>query len=162
MTLPPADLPPSPASADWWDSLSDSHRTELLALCDPRQDECFFGVDPEGGEPPAVRGGRFLPHDDAWGLEEWGPDWFDHLMEHPEWVELMRPVEFHVGGVCTAHPTARAALAAGHIPAEFTCPFTSTSCPMRRFLESAPGFSVRLVGAVSPNGTRRVLALPTV
>ncbi len=165
-----SQLPPdlsavvSPAENDsataWWDGLSTAEQGELTTLSDPRQDECFFGVDPEGGEPPTVRGGRFIPHDDAWGLEEWGPDWFDYLMEHPEWVELMQPRQFELGGVCTAHPAARAALAAGHIPSDFTCPFAADDCPMRRLVSG--GRSLRLVGVSEPDGVRRVIALPTV
>ena len=146
----------------WWDGLSPDQRGTLANLFDPRQDDCFFGVDPEGGEPPTVRGGRFVPHDDAWGLEDWGPDWFDYLMEHPEWVELMQPVQFHVGGVCTRHPAARAALAAGHIPADFDCPFASADCPMRRLVGASGGRSLRLVGLKGTAGERRLLALPTV
>jgi hypothetical protein len=162
----PADLsaaltPAADASAvAWWDGLSADEKGQLAFLCDPQRDQRFFDPDPEGGEPPTVRGGRFIPHDDAWGLEEWGPDWFDYLMEHPEWIELMQPRQFEQGGVCTLHPTARAALAAGHIPADFNCPFPSTDCPMRKLLAAADGRSVRLVGRVAPDGTRRVLALP--
>ena len=164
-TLPPDLSAALPATEDatatsWWDGLSVDQQCELTRLCDPLQDACFFGMDLEGGEPPLVRGGRFIPHDDAWGLDEWGPDWFDYLMEHPEWIELMQPRQFEQGGVCTLHTTARAALAAGHIPADFNCPFPSTDCPMRNLLAAADGRSVRLVGSVAPDGTRRMLALP--
>ena len=137
----------------WWEALSADNQAEHAILCDLRQDD-FFGPE---ADAPRVRGGRFIPHDDAWGFAEWGPEWFDHLLAHPEVVQAMVPRTFHI---CTLHPAARAALAAGHIPTDFTCPFASAECPMRRLLAASPGHSVRLAGAVGPNGMKRVVALP--
>ena len=145
-----------------WDGLSTADQGELTALCDTRQDDCFFGVSATDDDPPTVRGGRFIPHDDAWGLEDWGPDWFDHLMEHPELVTMWEVASLRTFHLCTRHPTARATLAAGHIPADFACPFASADCPMRKLVDATSGSSLRLVGVRRPDGTRRVLALPTV
>ena len=166
-TLPPdlsASLPSTEdASATaWWNGLSHQQRSELAVLCDPLQDDCFFGVTPEGGEPPTVRGGRFLPHDDAWGLEEWGPEWFDHLLEHPELVTMWEVERLRTFHICTRHPAARATLAVGRIPADFVCPFDSADCLMRRLIDSSAGNTLRLIGMTTPDGTRRVLVLPTV
>jgi len=144
---------------EWWADLSENDRTELTALFDPRQEDRFFGADAADDDPPTVRGGRFIPHDDAWGWSEWGPEWFDHLAAHPEIVAVGQMRTFHI---CTRHPAARAALAAGHIPADFGCQFASADCPMRRLVNASGGSSVRLVGLKRPDGTRRVLALPTV
>ena len=154
MNTLPLNLSVDATATAWWDALSDTDRSELTALCDPRHDD-FFGADAD--DPPTVRGGRFVPHDDAWGLEEWGPDWFDHLLAHPEVVQAMVPRTFHI---CTRHPAARAALAAGHIPDDFTCPFASSDCPMRRLLAASPGRSLLLAGTVGQDGMKRVVALP--
>lgn len=72
----------------------------------------------------------FIPHDDAWGLSEWGPGYFEHLLQHPEMVLLWEPAErtFHIG--CTRHSAARACLESGRVPREFACPFDSRSCPL--------------------------------
>jgi hypothetical protein len=137
----------------WWAGLSSASREEVTALCDPGQDR-FFG--PADAGAPQVVGGRFVPHDDAWGFAEWGPGWFDHLMEHPE-VMLADVIVVRTFHICTRHPAARAAAAAGHLPADFVCPLESTGCPMRRLLDAVPGRSLQLAGAGS-----RVVALPVI
>ena len=142
------------AASAWWAGLSPASRDEVTSLCDPRRDDCFFG--PTDVDAPGVVGGRFVPHDDAWGFAEWGPGWFDHLMEHPEvtlWDVVVRRT-FHI---CTRHPLARTAAATGHLPAGFVCPLESAECPMRRLLDAVPGRSLRLAGTVA---TSRVVALP--
>ena len=156
MDAMPLDLTtPLPAdgrdvASAWWAGLSPAGRDEVVALCDPGRDH-FFGPT---AEAPGVVGGRFVPHDDAWGFAEWGPDWFDHLMEHPE-VMLADVVVTRTFHICTREPAARDAAAAGHLPADFACPLASPGCPMRRLLDAAPGRSLRLVGA-APG----VVALP--
>jgi hypothetical protein len=126
--------------ADWWAGLADSDRTEVVALCDARLEECFFGVPPADQEEviPVVIGGRFVPGDDAAGWAEWHAELFDHLLCHPDLVFLVPPVDrkFHIG--CTRHEAARAALAAGSVPADFRCPLDEEDCPMRRLLNLAP------------------------
>ena len=62
---------PTGATAAWWGGLSAGERRAVVTLLDGRQDSCFFGATAGGETPPAVEGGRFLPHDDAWGLSEW-------------------------------------------------------------------------------------------
>jgi hypothetical protein len=135
----------------WWAGLSSANQEEVAALYDPRQD-CFFGPTDTGA--PRVVGGRFVPHDDAWGFADWGPGWFDHLMEHPE-VMLADVVVMRTFHICTRHPAARAVAAAGCLPADFVCPLESTGCPMRRLLDAVPDRSLQLAGAGS-----RVVALP--
>jgi hypothetical protein len=63
------------------------------------------------------------------------------------WQELapadrrgLRPNAGRAPARVTAHPEARAALAAGRIPAEFRCPLRRAACPLR---DQAPGCDVR-------------------
>ncbi len=139
----------------WWAAFHDDARAEVISLWDGRRDGCFFGIDADdpSGPVPAVIGGRFVPHDDAWGLAEWGPGYFEHMLDHPEQFPVWEPTSrtFHIG--CTAHPEARACLASGLIPADFRCPFHAVGCPMSRLLATAPGRSLRLV----PTPTGRLL-----
>jgi hypothetical protein len=118
----------------WWDGLSEDARSEVARLCDERMDSCFFGVvaDERDHVVPKVRGGRFVPDDDAWGFDEWGLSYFDHLIEHPElvlvWDERVRT--FHTG--CIRHPLAKACWSTGVVPENFECPFDGGSeCLMR-------------------------------
>lgn len=130
----------------WWDSLSAEARAEVSFVCDERQDGSFFGPipDDQSGPVPGVVVGWFVPHDDAWGLEDWGPDFFEYMLGHPEQYPIWEPTSrtFHIG--CTAHPAARACLAAGRIPADFRCPAGSPGCPIRRLLATASDRSIRL------------------
>lgn len=128
----------------WWEGLAESDRREVAALCDARR-EAFFGLGADDGQAPTIRGGRFIPHDDAWGLAEWGPDHFEYLLEHPELVmaEDSTYRVFHFG--CTRHSAARACLEAGSISRDFRCPFASSECPMREILASMGGRPAKLL-----------------
>ena len=125
----------------WWAGLPPDAREEVARLCDERLDACFFGVvaDERDHIVPTVHGGRFLPADDAWGFDEWGPSYFDHLMAHPELVLVYDPTlrTFHTG--CTRHPAAQACWSAGSVSSDFVCPFESPACLMGPFR----GYSVR-------------------
>jgi hypothetical protein len=134
----------------WWNSLSDDDRRLVADLWDKRREVHFFApkADDSGQldqwkDLPKVRGGRFIPSDDAWGLDEWGPGYFEHLLEHPELMLLWQPAErsFHIG--CTNHIAARACLEQGRVPATFTCPLDSRTCPL-----------VSLRGAILSRGDR--------
>src|SRR6185312_13370071 len=78
---------------EWWATLTDEARAEVVAFCDERRDGSFFMPIP--GDPstpmPVVIGGRFVPHDDAWGLSEWGPDRFEYILDHPELFPIWEP-----------------------------------------------------------------------
>jgi hypothetical protein len=116
----------------------------VARLCDERLDACFFGVvaDDRDRVVPKVRGGRFVASDDEWGFDEWGPSYFEHLLQHPELVLIWDQTErtFHTG--CTRHPAARACWDSGCVPSDFACPFGSAACWMRPLL----GRRVRRVG----------------
>lgn len=118
----------------WWGGLDDEARADVARLCDERADACFFGVvaDERDHIVPKVRGGRFVADDDAWGFDEWGPSYFEHLIEHPELVLVWDPPErtFHTG--CTRHPLAQGCWSSGAVPRDFACPFANGStCLMR-------------------------------
>lgn len=125
-----------PVVARWWATLSEVDRCCVAGLWDERLEVCFFSPqsDTVGGtdtweQVPIVAGGRFVPHDDD-GRDEWEPGYFEHLIQHPELVlayEAPRRT-FHI--VCTLHAAARACVAAGRVPIEFTCPVGSATCPL--------------------------------
>jgi len=101
----------------WWGGLDDEARADVARLCDERADACFC---------------RFVADDDAWGFDEWGPSYFEHLIEHPELVLVWDPPErtFHTG--CTRHPLAQGCWSSGAVPRDFACPFANGStCLMR-------------------------------
>lgn len=136
--IPPnllGSLPPDLAAdaSQWWDGLTDEARTELVELCDARKEIFLFETFSED-HADLVTGGKFLPHDDAFGIDEWGEDYFQHLLDHPELV-IVYDAElrtFHIG--CSRHPIARACLAKGEIAADFVCPFAQGDCRMRKIL----------------------------
>ncbi len=126
-----------PVARDWWMSLSDAERLQVASLWDARLEVHFFapqadeaGCLDEWDQVPKTEGGRFIPSDDAWGLSEWGPGYFEHLLQHPELVLIWEPAErtFHIG--CTRHAAARGCLESGRVPTEFACPFRSPACPL--------------------------------
>lgn len=139
----PADLlqatPPDAVSVaqEWWNTLDEESRRRVAGLWDERLEVQFFtpqsddtGCMDTWDQVPAVSGGRFVPTDDARGFGEWGPGYFEYLLQHPELVLAYEPARrtFHFG--CTQHPAARACLVAGHVPADFQCPLGSRSCPL--------------------------------
>jgi hypothetical protein len=143
----------------WWDALTDADRSELLTLWDRRGNDCRFnlaahGDDPQGWHRLPLVQGEFT--DESQPGDDWVPDWIDHLLSNPEvWVwAAHRVVVLRTFHICTAHPAARAVIRAGFIPAGFVCPLGSAECPMRKLLDLAPGWSLRLVrhGAAPATG----------
>jgi hypothetical protein len=139
--LPPDLLAALPEGAGtvaerWWASLSQEDRRRVAGLWDERLEVRFFAPQADAAgcvdgwdQVPAVRGGRFVPSDDD-GRGEWGPGYFEHLLQHPELVLAYEPPRrtFHI---CTQHAAARACVAEGVVPVGFVCPVGSASCPMR-------------------------------
>lgn len=137
-----------PVVLRWWTDLTSPQRQTALGDWDQRRDKNFFTPQSGDGEEqiPVVIGGRFVPAEQPLLNSEWRGDYFEYLLKNPELLltqELHRT--FHL---CRAHPEARAALAAGYIPAGFTCPFDSADCPMRRILAESPGDSFQLIGPI--------------
>ena len=134
----------------WWESLTSDQRHAAISDWDSQQEQQFF--TPQSGDDseqlPVVIGGRFVPPEQPLFATEWHADYFEYLLKYPELLLIKDPIRrtFHLG--CRAHPDARAALAAGRIPAGFTCPFDSADCPMRRILAESPGDTFQLTGPV--------------
>jgi hypothetical protein len=134
----------------WWNALADTDRAELIVLWSRRGNDCRFTRGTESDEPT---GWRRLPIVQAEGIDndqpgdDWVPDWTDHLVSNDDvWVwSVHRIIVVRTFHICTAHPVARAALRAGFIPVDFTCPMSYQTCPMRRLLAHSPGCSIRLV-----------------
>ena len=113
----------------WWQDLSPAHRRDMERTLD------------EGRRPARVRlVGRFVmacvppadpPHPHI--------DFYEYLVNHEVSLE-----DKHVSHICSAHPSARAAISSGTIRASFACPLANTECPMRRMLARAPGWDLRL------------------
>ena len=86
---------------EWWAALPDEARAEVVTLCDEGRDGAFFLPIPDDPSTPipVVIGGRFIPHDDAWGMGEWGLDRFEYILDHPEQFPIWEPVfrTFHIG-----------------------------------------------------------------
>jgi hypothetical protein len=125
-----------PIATQWWATLTEAERQRIADLWDERLEVKFFtpqadddGCADEWEEVPEVCGGRFVPHDDD-GRGEWGPGYFEHLLQHPELVMAYEPQirTFHIG--CTRHAAARACLANGEVPAGFVCPVGASGCPL--------------------------------
>jgi hypothetical protein len=70
-------LTPSAADVarDWWDKLSDSARSDVIALYEP---------SPAPSAPHRIIGGRFLSDDEAAGWREWMAEYFEHLVAQPD------------------------------------------------------------------------------
>ena len=161
----------SPASGltvlRWWAALTEADQRQVVALWDHRLEAHFF--EPQTDEAgrldhwnqiPRVRGGRFVPHDDAWGLAEWGPEYFEYLLAHPEFFPILDP-EFrtlHIG--CTRHAEARACRDSGQVPRDFTCPAASASCPLRSLRGARLVLPRGGIKATHPTGDRRGLEWP--
>jgi hypothetical protein len=70
--------------------------------------------------------------DDSLGRTEWGQGYFEHLLQHPELVTAVEPVQrvFHIG--CTLHIASRNCLSTGNVSADFPCPLEAVDGPMMR------------------------------
>jgi hypothetical protein len=93
----------------------------------------------DGGRAPAGVLARFVEGDapDDAGAET--SHFYEYLVNHEVYLDDGRV--FHI---CSAHPEARARIAARHVPADFRCPRRNAACPMRTLLDLAPGRDLRL------------------
>jgi hypothetical protein len=118
--------PPARAEVTrWWHRLTTAERRTL-------------GRD--AGRPPRGVVGRFVEAGEREDAPGGVTDFYEYLVNHEIFLEDGRP--YHI---CSAHPEARAAVNAGHVPATFHCPRGIAECPMRRLLDVAPGHDLRLV-----------------
>lgn len=116
---------------EWWAHLDTSARSEALHLWyECSQAESGLAVRVEA---------QFADERDEDTGDFWHSDYYDYLVNHEIYL-------FDVPGVhiCTQHPVAAAAVRAGFIPRDFSCPLQASDCAMRRLLAHAPGRSLRL------------------
>jgi hypothetical protein len=163
MTEVPADILASvpddarPAIEQWWSSLAEAERQDTLRLWDKRRERYFFTPQSDGTgrvdkweQVPAVKGGRFIPHDDSVRMSEWLEDWQEYVLGHEEVVLLSHvAVVFRTFHICQGEPAAQAVVAARRLPADFHCPADSVGCPMRHVQAVAPNRTLYLTPAVS-------------
>jgi hypothetical protein len=123
---------------EWWSTLSAIDRQRIATLWDERIEVNFFApqTDDSGrlddwNELPLVEGGRFIPHDDR-GFREWGPGYFEHLLQNPELVIGYDPEQLVVYHICSHHSAAQTCVAMGVVPAQFSCPVSDPLCPLLR------------------------------
>jgi hypothetical protein len=116
----------------WWRGLAEADRVELVRLCDARKEAFLFETFSIVDDNPRVTGGKFLPHDDTLGRNEWGEEYFDTLLSNAELMIVHNPTQrtFHIG--CSRHPHARQCFQTGCIPTTFECPFHSEVCLMKQ------------------------------
>jgi hypothetical protein len=105
----------------------------------------FETFDPSA-ENPRITGGKFLPHDDGFGIQEWGEEYFDTLLSNPELMIVYDPQvrTFHVG--CHRHRDARRCFQHGTIGSGFVCPFASDACVMDEIRKNRSTVGLRLIG----------------
>lgn len=137
----PEDLIPD--AQTWWIGLSADDRDDLSRLCDARKEVFLFETFSDGDDRPKVTGGKFIPHDDAVGFSEWGEDYFQYLLDHPELVLVFEPQmrTFHIG--CSRHIAARRCFVAGVVTDTFRCPFDSDRCLMHSLLNGRSTVKLR-------------------
>ena len=126
----------------WWQSLEHAERDELNRLCDARREIFLFETLPDANAPN-VEGGKFIPHDDASGFDEWGADYFQHLLDHPELVIVFDPDQrtFHIG--CSRHVNARKCFVNGTIAGSFQCPFKTDDCLQHKIRRNRASVGLR-------------------
>ncbi len=127
----------------WWQTLSDADQDELTRLCDARKNLFLFETFAEAENKPQITGGKFIPGANAFGIEDWGEDYFQHLLDHPELMIVFEPVQrtFHIG--CWRHLAARRCFVEGKIPESFECPFDARICRMHQVMGERAGVSLR-------------------
>ena len=127
----------------WWKTLDDANRIELQLLCDSRKNLFLFETFSDADTKPEITGGKFIPGANAFGVEDWGEDYFQHLLDHPELMIIHDPTHrtFHIG--CSRHIDARRCFVDGNVSESFACPFGADSCRMHRILVRRSSVNLR-------------------
>lgn len=123
----------------WWSGLDEPARNEVISLWNEasRDGQCTVRVN-----------GRIVTNDaEQDDPELWHNDFYDYLVNHE--LRFAEPRVFHI---CTQQPEARAAVSAGFIPGNFSCPVHEQDCPMRTILNFTNDRPVRLRIAFVPSG----------
>lgn len=139
---------------NWWADLKDDDRIELVRLCDSRKEIFLFETLDPSKDNAKITGGKFLPHDDGFGIQEWGEDWFDSLLSNPELMIVYDPEirTFHIG--CNRHAAARDCFRHGTISHGFQCPFSDDACLMEQIRKKRSSVGLRLI-AKTRNGNEQ-------
>ena len=141
-------LSPGQAEAvqQWWRHLPDAERRALSPLWNDKSDSCAYTrAEASDGKKrflkiPLRVVGRFVdPRDRSEANEIPNVDFYEYLVNHEIFLDDVR-----ASHICSAHPEARAAVSAGHIPADFDCPIAKSGCPMRALLAADAGRSIVL------------------
>lgn len=127
----------------WWLTLADSDRCELQRLCDSRKNLFLFETFSEAETQPKITGGKFIPGANEFGVADWGEDYFQHLLDHPELMIVHDPTHrtFHIG--CSRHIEARQCFVDGKVSRSFTCPFAADHCLMHAILGDRDSVNLR-------------------
>jgi hypothetical protein len=143
----------------WWRQLSEADRAELARLCDARKEVFLFETFDPNNERQKITGGRFLPHDDAIGIEEWGAEYFDTLLCNPELMIVYDPPRrtFFIG--CHRHPAARNCFLYGKICAGFECPFDDSNCLMNKIRGDRDSIGLRVMLSGQKNSLGSSMAM---
>ena len=141
-----ADSLPSELIGDaesWWETLEAADRDELQRLCDSRKNLFLFETFSDADDKPEITGGKFIPGANEFGVADWGEDYFQHLLDHPELMIVHDPTHrtFHIG--CSRHIDARRCFVDGRIAKSFTCPFGADQCLMHRVLGDRSSVNLR-------------------
>ena len=128
---------PSELMADaesWWQALADADLNELTRLCDARKSLFLFETFSGADYKPEITGGKFIPGANEFGVNDWGEDYFQHLLDHPELMIVHDPTHrtFHIG--CSRHIDARRCFIDGAVSKSFNCPFGAQQCLMHKLL----------------------------
>jgi hypothetical protein len=122
---------------EWWKSLPDSARVELVVCY--REEPLMAGVIPFDYEERRT----MEMEQSVTGTDGEVNDFYEYLVNHEGW-EGFRLKSFHV---CQAHPVAEKVLQEGVLKQGFVCPLGQESgqCPLQQIIDHAPGRSFILL-----------------
>jgi hypothetical protein len=120
----------------WWLELDFSSRRQVHQLWA----DCIAAN--AGQHIVACVEGEFVEDEEMDDGGFWHQELYNYLVNHELHFDEDHHRYFFQG--CTQHPLAKAAIAAGRIPSNFTCGLDATSCPMKKILAVAPGKTMRL------------------
>ena len=134
----------------WWQTLGSADRDELQRLCDARKNLFLFETFSDSDEKPEITGGKFIPGANEFGIDDWGEDYFQHLLDHPELMIVHDPTQrtFHIG--CSRHIDARRCFVEGSVSETLNCPFTKQHCLMHTLLGDRPAVNLRPYSRFKP------------
>lgn len=130
----------------WWLGLSLAEQAEFAQAYHARADDGSWYATVGDGELrwhrlPVELVGHFVDPEDRADHDLARQQLLEFVSNHEEIAFFLVEGAFHI---CRAHPSARAVIRQGFIPADFECPLSDAACPMRRILAVCPGRAVQL------------------